>query len=296
MAKVGSGLYRRFHVPRRLSQVGLLILWALLPWFDIVRIEIRGPKVVYFGQGYPIEFPFVLGLIVPFVVIVWGIAFLTYFKGRVFCGWACPYGSSVELFEGLRTAVWKGTNRRVASWMKRSFLHRWGLRLAAGLTLALAPGALALSLAAYLVPPVEIIHAVFRTWWGQGGMVQTALLSWLALMSLISWLAGFLVRFHFCRMVCIYGMGQAMVASTASDNEILRPRFLPESTSDCGGCQACLKACFVDLDPRADQLELGFSAGCFNCGECIDACATVQGHKQESSLLSFVSSPGKKKR
>ena len=271
----------------------LLVLWVALPWLDVVRIEIQsaqGPRIIYFGQNYPMDFPFVLGLIIPFVVLIWGIALLTYFKGRVFCGWACPYGSCVELFEGLSTAVWKGSNRRVAAWMRRTPVHKWSLRLGAGLTLVLAPVILALSLAAYLVAPSQILHAVFSTAWGQGGMVQATLLSWIALTVLISWLAGFAVKFHFCRMVCIYGMGQAMVVSTAPRDQILRPRFLPDSTAACGGCQACLKACFVDLDPREKDLVLGFGMGCFNCGECIDVCSTVQGHKNEAPLLSFGSS------
>ena len=55
----------------------------------------------------------------------------------------------------------------------------------------------------------------------------------------------------------------------------------------CGSCQACLKACFVDLDPRGQQLILGFSDGCFNCGDCVDACRTVQLHRGGASLLSF---------
>lgn len=290
MVKRASGVPRHFHVSRRMTQVCLLLLWILLPWLNIVRIEIqggRGPSIIYLGQSYPMDFPYVLGLIIPFVILIWCIALLTYYKGRVFCGWACPYGSCVELFEGLSTAVWKGSNRRVAAWMRRSSFHKWGLRLSAGLTLALAPVILALSIAAYLVAPRQIIHAVFAAAWGRGGMIQTTLLAWVALTVLISWLAGFAVKFHFCRMVCIYGMGQAMVVSAAPSNQILRPRFLPASTDACGACQACLKACFVDLDPRAKQLVLGFSTGCFNCGDCIDTCTTVQGHKGESSLLSF---------
>ncbi|MBL0313329.1 MAG: 4Fe-4S binding protein [Holophagaceae bacterium] len=294
MAKRAFGVSRQFHVLRRITQVVLLLLWVLLPWLDIVRIEIQGthgPGIIYFGHSYPMDFPYVLGLIIPFVVLIWGIALLTYFKGRVFCGWACPYGSCVELFDGLRTAVWRGSNRKVAAWMRRSSLHKWLLRLLAGLTLALAPVVLALSLAAYLVAPRQILQEVFATPWGRGGMIQTTLLTWVALTILISWLAGFAVRFHFCRMVCIYGMGQAMVVSAAPGNQILRPRFLPDATDSCGGCQACLRACFVDLDPRAKHLVLGFSAGCFNCGDCVDACRTVQGHKNETSLLSFRSSP-----
>ena len=286
----GSSISRHFHVSRRITQLLLLLLWVLLPWFDVFRIEIQGgqgPRIIYLGLSYPMDFPYVLGLIIPFVILIWGIALLTYFKGRVFCGWACPYGSCVELFDGLSTAVWRGTNRLVAAWMRRSALHKWGLRLGAALTLALAPVILALSLAAYLVPPRLIIHSVFGTTWGHGGMIQATLLLWMALTVLIAWLAGFAVKFHFCRMVCIYGMGQAMVVSTAPSDQILRPRYLPDSTDACGGCQACLNACFVDLDPRAKHLVLGFGTGCFNCGDCIDICATVQGHRNEASLLSF---------
>lgn len=293
MATRGSSISMHFHVSRRITQLLLLVLWVLLPWLDVVRIEIQGgagARIIYLGQIYPMAFPYVLGLIIPFVILIWGIALLTYFKGRVFCGWACPYGSCVELFDGLNTAVWKGSNRRVAAWMKRSPFHKWALRLSAGLTLVLAPVVLALSLAAYLVAPGQIIHEVIGTAWGQGGMIQATLLSWVALMVLISWLAGFAVKFHFCRMVCIYGMGQALVVSTAPDDEILRPRFLPDSTDACGGCQACLKACFVDLDPRAKHLVLGFGTGCFNCGDCTDVCSTVQGHKDQGPLLSFRSS------
>lgn len=271
-----------------------LLLWVLLPWLDVVRIEIQGghgPRIVYFGHYFPMDFPYVLGLIIPFVVLIWGIALLSYFKGRVFCGWACPYGSCVELFDGLSTAVWKGSNRKVAAWMKRSRFHKWVLRCGAALTLALAPVLLALSLAAYLVAPRQIVHELVLTRWGYGGMIQTTLLVWVALTVLIAWVAGFAVRFHFCRMVCIYGMGQAMVVSSAPDNHILRPRFLPDSTDACAGCQACLKACFVDLDPRDKHLVLGFSTGCFNCGDCVDACTTVQAHKAKAPLLSFQSSP-----
>jgi polyferredoxin len=211
-------------------------------------------------------------------------------KGRVFCGWACPYGSLVEFCDGLGTAFGRGSNRKVAAWMRRSLLHRLVLRIAAVLTLGLAPVLLAVSLAAYLYPPARILQDL-TTFPAAGHLGQRVLWAWVGLMLVGSWTAGFLVRFHFCRMVCIYGMGQAMAASSNEPERVLRPRFRPETLDACGHCRACLKACFLELDPRAEELQVGFSSGCFNCGDCIDVCETVQGHKDHPSLLTFGTAP-----
>ncbi len=276
----------RRHRARRVVQVLVLAGGVLMPWLNGVRLDLPGSQVVYAGRAYPLGWPHVLGLIVPFVVLIWGLAYLAYRRGRVFCGWACPYGSLVEAFDALRTALGRGRHRRVAAWMRRGPLHRWALRGGALLVLTVVPLVMAASLAAYLVPPARILQALGRLP-VLSDTGQTAIWAWMALVLLGSWAAGFVVRFHFCRMVCIYGMGQAMAASAADPARILRPRFMPGSLDACGTCQACVKACFVDLDPRTPDLRLGFSDGCFNCGDCVDHCETVQGHKGASALLTF---------
>jgi len=274
------------HLRRRVVQIAVLVLGVAVPWCDAVRIDMPATRVVYLGRAYPLEWPYVLGLIIPFLVVVWALAYLSYVKGRVFCGWACPYGSLVEFCDGLGTAFGRGSNRKVAAWMRRSAGHRLLLRVAAVLTLAAAPVLLAVSLAAYLYPPARILQDLVHG--------QPVLWAWIGLVSVGSWAAGFLVRFHFCRMVCIYGMGQAMAASSNEPERVLRPRFLPGTTEACGHCRACLKACFLELDPRAEDLQVGFSAGCFNCGDCIDVCETVQGHRDGPSLLSFERPPARR--
>ena len=271
---------RSRHRWRRLSQFAVLAFGVALPWCSGFRIDMPALQVVYLGR------PYVLVMIVPFLVVVWGLALLSRKSGRVFCGWACPYGSLVEGFEGLRTALGFGSNRLVATWMRRSRYHAWGLRVAALITLVAGPLSLGASLAVYLYPPVRLLRELSSPL-QTSNRGQVVIWAWMALVMLGSWAAGFLVRFHFCRMVCIYGMGQAMAASSAEPAQVLRPRYRPETLAACGSCQACLKACFLDLDPRDKQITLGFSNGCFNCGDCIDTCETVQGHRHQPSLLSF---------
>ena len=274
------------HAARRRVQVAVLAAGVLVPWTGMFRLDMPANRVVYLGAPYPLEWPYVLGMIVPFLVVVWALAMLSWRRGRVFCGWACPYGSLVEFFEGIRTAVGWGGNRLVATWMRRSPWHRLALRTAALVTLVLAPLLLGVSLAAYLYPPARILGDLSRPLvLADSG--QVVLWAWLALVLAASWAAGFLVRFHFCRMVCIYGMGQAMAASSCDPAKVMRPRYLPEDLGACGSCRACLKACFVELDPRDRDLTLGFSQGCFNCGDCIDVCETVQGHLGHPALLTF---------
>lgn len=274
------------HGARRTVQVLVLAGGVLTPWTGLFRLDLPASQVVYLGRAYPLGWPYILGLIVPFVILVWALAFLAYRQGRVFCGWACPYGTLVEAFEAIRTALGRGSHRRVAAWMRRGPLPRWALRGGAVLAMTAVPLLMGASLATYLIPPARVLRDLSRPL-ALTDTAQVTLWAWMGLVLAGSWAAGFLVRFHFCRMVCIYGMGQAMAASAAEPARVLKPRYRAEDLSACGSCRACLKACFLDLDPRQDPLVLGFSQGCFNCGDCLDVCETVQAHRGAPALLTF---------
>lgn len=64
----------RYHALRRTVQVGLLLLYTLCPWLGLMRIDIDARTVTYFGAAYPLDWPYTLGLIGVFVVVVWSLA------------------------------------------------------------------------------------------------------------------------------------------------------------------------------------------------------------------------------
>jgi polyferredoxin len=56
-----------------------------------------------------------------------------------------------------------------------------------------------------------------------------------------------------------------------------------ERAGECAGCNYCVSACFVDLDPRKTEVY----DSCINCGECIDACNRIHTKTGGQGLLRF---------
>ncbi len=273
-----------FHNYRRLSQILSFLFLLSLPFLNIFRIDIKENQLIFLRNNYPFTTTNGIYFAIGFFLFLSFFIVLSYSKGRVFCGWSCPYGSTIEFFNIIRTIFGSGTNRWIHGFINRSIVHRIVAQTLSIIFLFMAPITIALGLSAYLVDPSRILYivnnlTVLNT---ESGL----LIGWVVLFVLLTWIVGFVVRFDFCRIVCIYGMGQSIIYSSNDQDKKLRPRF--ESTLDeCGSCAACLNACFVDLDPRSESLFIGYGEGCFNCGDCVDICSVVQKHKGNDSLITF---------
>ena len=273
-----------FHLFRRFTQTLSFIFLFLVPFLDIFRIDIKENEFISLGKHYSFTTLNGIYLALGFVIFLSFFIILSYSKGRVFCGWSCPYGSTIEFFNVIRTVFGSGTNRWVYGFMNRSSMHRILAQTLCILFLFIAPIITALGLSAYLVNPSRILNTVLNL--STLNTEGVLLISWIFLFIVLTWICGFIVRFDFCRIVCIYGMGQSIIYSSNDQDSKLRPRFTSE-LSACGTCTACLNTCFVDLDPRSDSLVIGYGEGCFNCGDCVDICTVVQEHQGKDSLLTF---------
>lgn len=221
-------------------------------------------------------------------VILIGVVSLVW--GRLFCGWACPHNTLTEWTVALRAMVGRAEKPRWLKLLLRRFPQiQPGLPVLSILLAILLTSTLSLLLSFYVIPPDWVLSQY------ASGAPHIALIwgnSLFVLIGLFLLYAGN----DFCRTCCPYGLAQSV--SAYHEGSRWRPmeiQFSGNKESQCKSCSVCHIVCPVELDPRAGTLEgalkVGQFDGCFNCGECIDACKYIHSFKEEPGLLSF-NNPG----
>ncbi|MGB9081768.1 MAG: 4Fe-4S dicluster domain-containing protein [Desulfuromonadaceae bacterium] len=235
---------------RRFVQ-GLLIAAALLLPFATVsgnpflRMDIA--KMTLFLAGIPIRIDqFYLVLI---VILLFTALFLlvTVVLGRVWCGWLCPQTVFNDLAELLAGSFRTKVSPPVALMIE----HLVALAVAA---------LIAFNLFCWFFPPQQVVTDLLN-FSGHRLMFASFLL-----LTLFGYLNLILVKRSFCRSYCPYGRFQAALMDAGT----LNLSFLEETRDRCLRCNACVRACPMEIDIRA-----GFQIECIGCGRCIDACRAV---------------------
>ncbi len=265
------------------------LFWALVflgPIFNVFRVDMLNQRLVFLGQAHRFEFGTLMWLPIGFYGAVILIGVISFIWGRLFCGWTCPHNTLTEWTHTLRAMVGRGER---PAWMKRLIRRQRHLAEIFGL---LSPPlaiiltfVLGLLLSGYVIPPNWILAQY------QSGHPHPALVCGHGLLILIG-LFLLYAGHDFCRTCCPYGMGQSI--SAYHENSPWRPmeiQFGADKDSDCKTCQACRMVCPVNIDPRdatiLGTVYVGQFDGCFNCGECIDACKRVRSYKRKPGFLSF---------
>lgn len=273
----------RYHALRKpVVQPLFWVLFFLSPLLDWFRVDVLSQRIVFLGNAYPFELQYVQWIPITFYGIVLLIAFSSLVYGRLFCGWSCPHNTMTEWTRPIRALAGREPE---LLWMKRLFRANPSLKLplqilapfvALGVTFALT-----FPLAAYIVPPGWMVQSYLEA------SPHVALVFGQGLFVLIG-LFLLYCGHDFCRTCCPYGMGQAISAYQGGKWNPMEIRFGGDTVTDCKSCSVCQQVCPVDIDPRDPlNLKVGQFDGCFNCGECIDACKFLHDFKQQPGLLSF---------
>jgi len=273
-----------FHAFRgRLVQPFFWALFFLSPVLHLYQMDVIHQRLIAWGRVYPLNPVTLMWLPLGFFGCVVLIGLVSTFGGRLFCGWVCPHNTMTEWTYALRRWIGLGTLSFRQKQRERKRPWHKGVRIASSLL-----GAIALT---YLISALFLFYFVPVSWFFhhlQAGTLPFIIWAGQALMMIIG-LFMIYAGHEFCRNACPYGLLQSLSAYMSSKWIPMEIRYMFGSDqSACKSCHACQTACPVDIDPRnPENLVVGVGEGCFNCGECIDACSYVRAPQGEQKLLSF---------
>jgi polyferredoxin len=266
-----------FRWKRRVVQITFLILLVLIPVSGLFRVDPENGALVVLGwQIWLADFFLISGL---WITLACAMIALYSVAGTVFCGWACPQNTLAEWANhmtrkllGKRAEVsLTGEAPKVAAAKNKAL--NWSLL---GISFLCAAMLFALVPLLYFYPPDVVWSFII----GRTDARLAGSLYWIYTVWVMMILLDIAVLRHFwCRFACVYKVWQ----HTFKTKETLHVLYDTSRSDECSKCNYCVTTCFIDLDPRKTEMY----DSCINCGDCIDACNSLQAKKGGVGLLSF---------
>jgi cytochrome c oxidase accessory protein FixG len=256
-----------FHRLRKAIHLACVAVFFALPFGNLMRFDIPHQRFYFFGYELWISEFSIIFFSMMFLMFV--IAAMAMFYGRVYCGYLCPQMIFSEASIALESKLTRTVNKYV----------RWSAKkrkvLSQSLFYAVAASGsvvLAFVFISYFVEPRDLFHRLtaldMKTAGGFAGAVTTLLI-----------LLDFLfVRQRFCTAVCPYGYLQGMLG----DGNTLIVHYRDEKR-ECIECTKCVRVCHMGIDIRTSPYQIE----CIHCGECIDACADVLARLGKETLIHY---------
>ena len=250
----------RLLLARRASQIGLLLLFLVGPWFGWWIVKGNLASSLTLGV-LPLTDPYVflqslLAGQVPHKTALIGALIVTAFYllvgGRAYCAWVCPINPVTDL----------------AAWLRQ----RWGIRGSARvsrnlryalLAMTAVVAALSGSLAWELVNPVSML---------QRGLIFGLGATW-AVVLVIFLFDLFVMQRGWCGHLCPVGAFYGLIGRVS----VLRVAATQRQA--CNDCADCYAVCPEPLVIKPALKAVGgagpviLAGDCTNCGRCVDICS-----------------------
>ena len=288
-----------FQRLRVLYQGSFFVLFLFAPVFDLLRFDLTQGHLIVFGQPWTLglddylagridyqqmSLNILLRVFVPILLLAAVFLGIARRWGRFYCGWLCPHFSVVETINQLvrkasgKPSIWDkkpGPPYHPDGTPALSDWRYWWLAIPLALGFAFL---WAVALLTYLLPPTEVYGNLFH-----GTLTRNQAL-FIGVATLVLFLEFTFARHLFCRYACAVGMFQSLAWMT--NRQAMVVGYQRERARDCASCESfCDHACPMRLKPRNIK-RLMFA--CTQCGQCIDACHTVQRDNPQGSLLQWI--------
>ncbi len=245
---------------RRLVQTISTTLIVVLPFLNILRLDIPTLRFYFFNAALWVDEFYLLFLVI--MLILWIIVIFSMLYGRVWCGWMCPQTVLNELY------IWFA--KKAKRWLRvppptvktRQALVR---RAAFYALLSLAVAAISLligfNLVAYFVDPYRMLQEIAAFELGPITTACILVIGGIMSVDVMFW------REKFCTKACPYAMLQSVL--TDSKSQIVR--YHTERHDECIECKACVRDCIMGIDIRTSP----YQTECIHCGDCVDSCTKI---------------------
>lgn len=177
------------------------------------------------------------------MVLFLGLLPITYFAGRVFCGWVCFLGAIQEFLYNDKIKI------------LQSDKAQYVMRIIRGVALV-----------------VLIIQLVItpRLLWQEIGPFRVAVnlfsanITGYILLGIILVSSVFIYR-PFCKMLCPVGLLLGLIAKIPGASVL-------GINSSCSGCKICNDSCRINAITRENKTSMLDNQECIRCGDCMDDC------------------------
>jgi len=256
----------RWLLARRFSQLSILSMFLLGPWFGtwIVTGNLNSSLIL---ETVPLTDPYILlqslfaGHSPETNAIIGAIIVLLFYilvGGRVYCSWVCPVNMITD------AAQWLRQQFKISGASSMSRKTRYWI-LVATLVLAFSTG----NIAWEMVNPVSMLHR---------GLIFGMGLAWFIVLAVFM-LDLLVSRRGWCSHLCPVGAFYSLLGT----HSLIRVRA--DARDQCDDCMDCFMVCpeqqvirpalkgHVNKNSREVIGPVITSSNCTNCGRCIDVCA-----------------------
>ncbi|MDX2022572.1 MAG: cytochrome c oxidase accessory protein CcoG [Deltaproteobacteria bacterium] len=270
----------KFITARRIVFALLIALYAGAPLVHVgghpaIHLDVAKRQFFLMGGTFNAQDFWIVLLLA--TAAAFALLFITAWRGRMWCGWACPQTVFLEgVFRPIERLLEGPRSRRLK--MQRA---PWtALRLLRTTTKHVL----------YLVAAAGVAHIALALFvslddlWGMikdGPVGHAAPLAWAIAITAVLYFNFAWFREQFCVVLCPYGRMQSVLHDQDSivvaydpgrgePRGPLKKAALAEPTGHCVDCKKCVHVC-----PTAIDIRNGLQMECLACAQCIDVCDEV---------------------